>query len=75
MFSTSAVITPSTLSLFRDVQDSLDYVFAHFCGILVTSVFWFTVYVFIKKNEPVVNPRVCVPAMLSGIMWGIAQVI
>jgi len=57
-------------------DDSLDYVFSHFCGILLSSTFWFTCYCAYKeyKNEkPLLYPKVILPALLSGIMWGIAQ--
>lgn len=57
-------------------DNSLDYVFSHYCGILLTSTFWFCVYCSYKERSGapiVVNPKVILPAMISGIMWGIAQ--
>jgi len=56
--------------------NSLDYVFSHFCGILLTSTFWFCCYCGYKEQNGLkvhVYPKVILPAMLSGIMWGIAQ--
>jgi len=60
-------------------SDALDYVFSHFCGILLTSVLWFVVYCCYKQyySKPAqkldLNPDVIVPALISGIMWAIAQ--
>jgi hypothetical protein len=57
-------------------DNSLDYVFSHFCGILLTSTFWFCCYCGYKEHigHPVLlYPKVILPAMVSGIMWGIAQ--
>jgi len=57
-------------------DDSLDYVFSHFCGILLASTFWFVCYCSYKEytNEKVLLfPKVILPALLSGIMWGVAQ--
>jgi len=57
-------------------QNSLDYVFSHFCGILLTSTFWFVIYCAYKEtNKQVVEvyPKVMVPALISGLMWGVAQ--
>lgn len=52
---------------------SLDYVFSHYTGIFATSTFWFVLYCAYMRGSPRVNPRLILPAMLSGIMWGIAQ--
>jgi len=57
-------------------DDSLDYVFSHFCGILLASTFWFVCYCSykeFKKEKPLLYPKVILPALLSGVMWGIAQ--
>ncbi|PVD34609.1 hypothetical protein C0Q70_05885 [Pomacea canaliculata] len=55
-----------------DSQNSLDYVFSHYCGIFLTSSVYFFIYIAIKKNKPKVYPRVILPAIASGVMWGIA---
>ncbi|XP_067948407.1 transmembrane protein 144-like [Watersipora subatra] len=52
----------------------IDYVFAHFTGILVTSVLYFTIYCIVKKNKPVVYPQVILPALASGLLWSIADI-
>lgn len=38
----------------------------------MTSSFYFVVYAVFKQNKPVVYPKVIVPGLVSGIMWGIA---
>ncbi|XP_067663546.1 transmembrane protein 144-like [Haliotis asinina] len=53
-------------------QNSLDYVFAHFCGIYLTSTIFFVIYIVYKRNKPNVFPRVILPGLVSGAMWGIA---
>eukprot|EP00746_Dinoflagellata_sp_MGD_P142414 gnl/MRDRNA2_/MRDRNA2_75382_c0_seq1.p1 gnl/MRDRNA2_/MRDRNA2_75382_c0~~gnl/MRDRNA2_/MRDRNA2_75382_c0_seq1.p1 ORF type:complete len:338 (-),score=54.81 gnl/MRDRNA2_/MRDRNA2_75382_c0_seq1:38-1051(-) len=80
-----ANFTPPTLLLQQGKQDVaagvaprhspqvLDYVFAHFLGIIVASLFWFVAYYFTAK-KPFVSREVVLPAMVSGILWGIAQV-
>lgn len=52
----------------------LDYVFAHFCGILLWSMFLFLCYCGYMHNSPIINPKVCLPAYFSGVLWGLAQV-
>ena len=51
----------------------MDYVFGHFTGILLASTFWFVVYCIWKRNKPKVYPKVILPALGSGILWGIAM--
>lgn len=53
-------------------KNSLDYVFAHFSGIFLTSSIYFFIYIIFKKNQPNVYPKVILPAVISGVMWGIA---
>ncbi|XP_076467448.1 transmembrane protein 144-like isoform X2 [Babylonia areolata] len=53
-------------------QNSLDYVFAQYCGIFLASTFYFMVYVCLKRNKPQVYPQVILPALASGVMWAIA---
>lgn len=54
-------------------EQPLDYVFSHFCGIYAASTFWFIVYCVIQKSSPRLYPRVILPAMLSGLIWAVAQ--
>uniref|UniRef100_A0A8C1P4X0 Transmembrane protein 144a n=2 Tax=Cyprinus carpio TaxID=7962 RepID=A0A8C1P4X0_CYPCA len=50
----------------------LDYVFAQYSGIFLTSTVYFILYCAIKKNRPQVFPKAVLPGFLSGIMWGVA---
>jgi len=54
-------------------KEGLDYVFAHYCGILVASTVYFLLYCAIKKNKPSINAAATLPAFVAGIMWAIAQ--
>eukprot|EP01100_Stratorugosa_tubuloviscum_P014902 TRINITY_DN824_c0_g1_i2.p1 TRINITY_DN824_c0_g1~~TRINITY_DN824_c0_g1_i2.p1 ORF type:complete len:364 (+),score=164.25 TRINITY_DN824_c0_g1_i2:43-1092(+) len=53
---------------------AIDCVFSHFCGILLSSTFWFLLYCAIKKNEPKVFPKAALPGFASGVLWAIAQI-
>lgn len=55
-------------------KNYIDYLFSFYTGILITSIFYFVLYSAIKKNQPVINPRLVLPGMVSGWMWGIANV-
>uniref|UniRef100_A0A6B2LA77 EamA domain-containing protein n=1 Tax=Arcella intermedia TaxID=1963864 RepID=A0A6B2LA77_9EUKA len=52
----------------------LDYVFPHFCGIYITSTFYFLVYCIVKGNQPWVPPPVAFPAYISGLLWALADI-
>lgn len=56
-------------------DNSLNYVFPHFCGIWLASWWYMILYAFYKywRNDVMyVNPQSIVPAALAGFMWGIA---
>ncbi|MCI4395059.1 hypothetical protein PGIGA_G00175960 [Pangasianodon gigas] len=53
-------------------QFDLDYVFAHFSGIFLTSTVYFVIYCAFKKNKPQVFPKAVLPGFVSGVMWGVA---
>ncbi|KAE8630061.1 hypothetical protein XENTR_v10000678 [Xenopus tropicalis] len=53
-------------------QFDLDYVFAHFSGIFLTSTVYFLIYCTIMKNHPKVYPQAILPGFVSGILWAIA---
>mmetsp|Transcript_36183 Transcript_36183/g.58081 ORF Transcript_36183/g.58081 Transcript_36183/m.58081 type:complete len:304 (+) Transcript_36183:265-1176(+) len=55
-------------------SEPLDYVFAHFCGIIIMSMTIFLAYSMIMKNKPWVSSELCAPAFLSGCMWALGQV-
>uniref|UniRef100_A0AAR2KK66 Transmembrane protein 144a n=1 Tax=Pygocentrus nattereri TaxID=42514 RepID=A0AAR2KK66_PYGNA len=53
-------------------QFDLDYVFAQFSGIFLTSTVYFLIYCAFKKNKPQVFPKAVLPGFVSGVMWGVA---
>lgn len=53
-------------------QNGLDYVFAHFCGIFMTSTIYFVCYAIYKRNKPKIYSSVILPGLASGIMWAAA---
>ncbi|XP_073500891.1 transmembrane protein 144 isoform X2 [Phyllobates terribilis] len=53
-------------------QFDLDYVFAHFSGIFITSTVYFLIYCAVMKNHPKVYPEAILPGFISGILWAIA---
>ncbi len=52
---------------------AIDYVFAQFCGIHLSSSVFFLAYIVYRRNVPHVYPRVIFPAVISGLMWGVAN--
>ena len=55
---------------------ALDYVFSHFCGIFFATLTYFIAYCGLKHAEgrkPQLPPC-ALPAFVSGLMWGIAQI-
>jgi len=55
-------------------ENGLYYINSQYSGILLSSLFYFVVYAALKRNRPMINPAVCIPAMISGAMWGIANI-
>ncbi|XP_077617573.1 transmembrane protein 144 isoform X2 [Crocuta crocuta] len=53
-------------------QYDLDYVFAHFSGIFLTSTVYFLAYCIAMKNNPKLYPEAVLPGFLSGALWAIA---
>lgn len=51
----------------------IDYLFGHYSGIVFVSTFYFVVYAAFRRNKPMVYPRLILPGLISGIMWGIAM--
>ncbi|XP_025917007.1 transmembrane protein 144 isoform X6 [Apteryx rowi] len=54
-------------------QFDLDYVFAHFSGIFLTSTIYFLIYCAVRKNKPDVYPQAILPGFVSGVLWAIAN--
>uniref|UniRef100_A0A673GFA3 Transmembrane protein 144-like n=1 Tax=Sinocyclocheilus rhinocerous TaxID=307959 RepID=A0A673GFA3_9TELE len=53
-------------------QNEIDYCFAHYSGIFLTSTVYFLAYCAVMKNRPRIYPRAILPGFLSGLMWGLA---
>jgi hypothetical protein len=47
-------------------SNNLDFLFSYYTGILITSVFYFTIYCAAKKNKPDVYAQIVIPGLLSG---------
>ena len=58
----------------RPPNNGLYYVGSQYSGIMMTSFTYFVIYAILKRNRPAINPSVALPAMVSGAMWGIANV-
>jgi multidrug transporter EmrE-like cation transporter len=58
----------------RPPNNGLYYVGSQYSGILLSSLFYFVLYAALKRNRPTINPSVALPAMISGTMWGIANI-
>ncbi|KAE9555825.1 hypothetical protein FO519_001039 [Halicephalobus sp. NKZ332] len=55
--------------------DGLPYAFSHFFGAFIMCTVIFIIYAVFKKNKPEINPSIPIPALLAGLIWGIAQVL
>lgn len=59
-------------------DEGLNYVFTHYCGILLTSWFYticYCVYMYYgKKKEPYVKAEIILPATISGVLWSAAEI-
>lgn len=59
-------------------DNTLNYVFAHFCGILMSSWFYTICYciykVYYLQEQPYVSADCILPGTISGLMWAIAQI-
>jgi len=58
----------------RHSPDATDYVFSHFCGIFATTAAAFAVRVVATTGRVYMGREVVLPGILSGALWGIAQV-
>ncbi|VDK57221.1 unnamed protein product [Anisakis simplex] len=59
---------------FKDVSNNgLSYVFAHYCGIFITTTVFLLIYIVCKRNRPYINNQTLLPAFITGSMWAIAQ--
>lgn len=51
----------------------LEFALSHYIGIWLTSTAFMVGYAFYKRNNPFVNPKSLLAAMLAGTAWGVAQ--
>lgn len=58
----------------HESKNYLDYMFSYYTGILLASLGYFIIYCIYKKNKPVVYPQIILPGLISGWMWGAANV-
>jgi glucose uptake protein GlcU len=59
-------------------DEAFDYVFSHFCGIFLCTLSAFVIHYYhvVRKSSdkyPDLRQETVIPAIISGIMWGIAQ--
>jgi len=57
-------------------DDTLNYVFSHYLGILITSWFYtilYCIYCHYHNIHPYITSEIFLPASASGIIWGIAE--
>ena len=55
-------------------QEYNDYEFSMCCGIMLSSLFVFVVYCIFERNAPKIYPQAILPGMLTGLMWGVANI-
>lgn len=55
-------------------NNGLYYVSSQYSGILLSSFFYFVIYALCKRNRPSINPIIAIPAIISGVMWAIANI-
>ena len=55
-------------------QHIMDYVFSHFIGISATASVALTIYITVKGKKSHMSRQLIVPSLVSGVIWGIAQV-
>jgi drug/metabolite transporter (DMT)-like permease len=55
-------------------NNGINYIYSQYCGILLSSMIYFVLYAIFKKNKPSINPSIALPAMVSGVMWAVANI-
>ena len=55
-------------------NNGLYYVSSQYAGIVFASLFYFIIYAIFKRNQPLINPSIALPAMISGAMWAVANI-
>eukprot|EP01083_Nonionella_stella_P020255 56151_1 len=54
-------------------HDMIDYVFAVYNGIFLSSLVFFLIYNLYMKNKPQINTRAVFPSIIGGVVWAIAM--
>jgi hypothetical protein len=57
-----------------DNRNYIDFLFAFYTGIFLTTLLYFIIYCVLKKNQPLVYGNLILPGLVSGWMWGLADV-
>lgn len=55
-------------------NNGLYYINSQYSGILLSSLAYFVIYAIFKRNRPWMNPSIALPAMVSGVMWAVANI-
>jgi len=75
----AGVLYGSNMIPVKSLQDKypqanpLEFALSHYIGIWLTSTAFMIGYALFKRNNPFVNPKSILPAMVAGTGWGIAQ--
>ncbi len=54
-------------------RNYINYLYSFYTGIFLTTLFYFVIYCVVKKNQPVLFPNLILPGLVSGWMWGLAD--
>ncbi|KAK6730222.1 hypothetical protein RB195_006966 [Necator americanus] len=55
--------------------EGISYLFSFYCGVLFTSVFIFTIYCFVMRGAPWINPKAALPSMAGGALLAMGMVV
>lgn len=55
-------------------DNGLYYIHSQYSGILLASFSYFVIYALLKRNKPNISPEIALPALISGMMWAIANI-
>jgi len=55
-------------------KNNMDYLFSYYTGIFISSVVYLIIYSIYKRNKPDIYPKIILPGLSSGIMWGCANI-
>ncbi|CAF1349704.1 unnamed protein product [Adineta ricciae] len=58
----------------RPPNNGLYYISSQYAGIFFSSTIYFVIYAVLKRNRPSINASIVLPAMVSGLLWAIANI-